>query len=40
MAWIYLLIAGMTEIVWAIGLKEAHGFHNPYSIYSNDCFSS
>lgn len=26
MAWIYLLIAGLTEIVWAIGLKEAHGF--------------
>jgi quaternary ammonium compound-resistance protein SugE len=25
-AWIYLLIAGITEIVWAIGLKEAHGF--------------
>ena len=26
MAWIYLLIAGMTEVVWAIGLKEARGF--------------
>jgi len=26
MAWIYLLIAGMTEVIWAIGLKEAHGF--------------
>ena len=26
MAWMYLLIAGVTEIVWAIGLKEAHGF--------------
>jgi len=26
MAWIYLLIAGMTEIIWAIGLKEAQGF--------------
>ncbi|MER2088323.1 MAG: multidrug efflux SMR transporter [Sporosarcina sp.] len=26
MAWIYLLIAGMTEVVWAIGLKEAQGF--------------
>ncbi|MBE1555165.1 SMR family transporter [Sporosarcina limicola] len=26
MAWIYLLIAGFTEIIWAIGLKEAHGF--------------
>lgn len=28
MAWIYLLIAGMTEIVWAIGLKLADGFTN------------
>ncbi|WP_186672234.1 multidrug efflux SMR transporter [Sporosarcina sp. BP05] len=26
MAWVYLLIAGMTEIIWAIGLKEAQGF--------------
>lgn len=26
MAWIYLVIAGITEIIWAIGLKEAHGF--------------
>ncbi|MGB2871551.1 DMT family transporter [Psychrobacillus psychrotolerans] len=26
MAWILLIIAGLTEIVWAIGLKEAHGF--------------
>ncbi len=25
-AWIYLLVAGITEIIWAIGLKEAHGF--------------
>jgi len=25
-AWIYLLIAGITEIIWAIGLKEAQGF--------------
>ncbi|EIM06409.1 hypothetical protein A1A1_11091 [Planococcus antarcticus DSM 14505] len=28
MAWIYLLIAGVTEIVWAIGLKLADGFTN------------
>lgn len=28
MAWIYLLIAGATEIVWAIGLKLADGFTN------------
>ncbi|CAM3217433.1 multidrug efflux SMR transporter [Filibacter tadaridae] len=26
MAWVYLVIAGISEIVWAIGLKEAHGF--------------
>ncbi|MCH4826603.1 quaternary ammonium compound efflux SMR transporter SugE [Planococcus halocryophilus] len=28
MAWILLVIAGMTEIVWAIGLKFADGFTN------------
>ena len=28
MAWIFLIIAGLTEIVWAIGLKEANGFTN------------
>ena len=28
MAWIYLLIAGVTEVVWAIGLKLADGFTN------------
>ncbi|ANU24314.1 quaternary ammonium compound efflux SMR transporter SugE [Planococcus donghaensis] len=28
MAWILLVIAGMTEIVWAIGLKLADGFTN------------
>ena len=26
MAWIYLLIAGIFEVVWAIGLKYSHGF--------------
>ncbi|HJF34081.1 MAG TPA: multidrug efflux SMR transporter [Sporosarcina psychrophila] len=26
MAWVYLLIAGVTEIIWATGLKEAQGF--------------
>lgn len=26
MAWIYLLFAGMTEVIWAIGLKGAQGF--------------
>ncbi|AIY04389.1 hypothetical protein Plano_0424 [Planococcus sp. PAMC 21323] len=28
MAWILLVIAGLTEIVWAIGLKFANGFTN------------
>lgn len=33
MAWIYLLLAGLTEIVWAIGLKYSEGFTNlPVSI--------
>ena len=26
MAWIILLIAGLLEVVWAIGLKYSHGF--------------
>jgi quaternary ammonium compound-resistance protein SugE len=26
MAWFYLLIAGLTEIAWAIGLKYTHGW--------------
>jgi quaternary ammonium compound-resistance protein SugE len=26
MAWIYLVIAGLLEIVWAIGLKYTEGF--------------
>jgi quaternary ammonium compound-resistance protein SugE len=26
MAWLYLLIAGMLEVTWAIGLKYSHGF--------------
>lgn len=26
MAWIYLFIAGIFEVVWAIGLKYTHGF--------------
>lgn len=28
LAWIYLLVAGVTEIVWAVGLKFADGFTN------------
>jgi len=26
MAWLYLMIAGIFEIVWATGLKYSHGF--------------
>ncbi|MEN3942060.1 quaternary ammonium compound efflux SMR transporter SugE [Prosthecobacter sp. SYSU 5D2] len=26
MAWIYLVLAGITEIAWAIGLKHTHGW--------------
>ena len=29
MAWIYLTIAGVLEIVWAIGLKYTEGFTRP-----------
>jgi quaternary ammonium compound-resistance protein SugE len=26
MAWVYLVIAGIFEVVWAMGLKYSHGF--------------
>ncbi|MDI3338966.1 MAG: quaternary ammonium compound efflux SMR transporter SugE [Sphaerobacter sp.] len=26
MAWVWLLVAGLLEIAWAIGLKLSHGF--------------
>lgn len=26
MAWVYLLVAGVLEVVWAIGLKMSEGF--------------
>lgn len=26
MAWIYLFVAGLTEIAWAIGMKQSEGF--------------
>jgi quaternary ammonium compound-resistance protein SugE len=29
MAWFYLLLAGLLEIVWAIGLKYTAGFTKP-----------
>lgn len=30
MAWFYLMIAGVFEVVWAIGLKYSHGFTRLY----------
>ena len=29
MAWVYLVLAGLFEITWAIGLKYAEGFTRP-----------
>src|SRR5210317_2150704 len=29
MAWLYLSVAGLFEIGWAIGLKYSHGFSKP-----------
>ncbi|GAA4813677.1 QacE family quaternary ammonium compound efflux SMR transporter [Marinicella pacifica] len=29
MAWIYLLVAGIFECVWAVGLKYTEGFSKP-----------
>ncbi len=29
MAWLYLLIAGLLEIVWAVALKLSNGFTRP-----------
>lgn len=29
MAWVYLTVAGMFEIVWAVGLKYSAGFSKP-----------
>jgi len=26
MAWIYLLVAGVLEIIWAFSMKQSHGF--------------
>ena len=29
MSWIYLILAGILEAVWAVGLKATHGFSRP-----------
>jgi quaternary ammonium compound-resistance protein SugE len=30
MAWVYLLVAGLFEVVWAIGLKYTEGWTRPW----------
>lgn len=30
MAWVYLVIAGIFEVIWAMGLKYSHGFTKFY----------
>ena len=30
MAWVYLIIAGLLEVCWAIGLKYTQGFSKPW----------
>ena len=30
MAWLYLLLAGVFEVVWATAMKESHGFTRLY----------
>lgn len=33
MAWVYLLVAGVLEVVWAFTMKQSHGFTNlKYSV--------
>ncbi|WP_427980315.1 DMT family transporter [Agarivorans sp.] len=29
MAWLFLILAGLFEVAWAIGLKYSDGFRNP-----------
>ena len=40
MSWIVLVIAGLLEVVWAIGLKYTHGFTRltPSVITVSSCF--
>lgn len=35
MAWFYLVLAGLSEVAWAVGLKKTEGFRNlPWSAYT------
>jgi len=29
MAWLYLLVAGLLEVVWAVAMKQSDGFSRP-----------
>ena len=29
MAWVYLVLAGLLEVVWAFAMKQSHGFSRP-----------
>jgi quaternary ammonium compound-resistance protein SugE len=29
MAWVYLIVAGLLEVGWALGLKQSEGFSKP-----------
>ena len=31
MAWVYLFLAGVCEVVWAVGLKRSEGFTRPWT---------
>lgn len=37
MAWTHLLLAGVFEIVWAVGLKYTHGFTRPWPSVATIC---
>ena len=30
MAWVYLVVAGLLEVAWAVGLKYSEGFTRPW----------
>lgn len=40
LAWFYLIMAGLSEIVWAFGLKESHGFTMLGGAFDDSIFDS
>ena len=40
LAWIYLFIAGLFEIGWAVGLKFTEGFYKIMADYRDRCCNS